>query len=178
MTTAPKLPPPEVDGADMASICGVTPQTIRVWMDKGMPGCSKPVRNALYVDLAKAIPWLRENIWQRMDLRAQKLQAEVNIIQMQEGVMAGALVPVSQIAAQWSEECSALRGRLLSMPTTLAPRIAGAALNEAQVQSLLKAAVHDALSALSGGAVDEEEDAIPEPVEVVMPRKRRKRSGN
>lgn len=175
---SPKLPAPEVDGADMARICGVTPQTIRCWMDKGMPGCSKPTRNSLYIDLAQAIPWLRDNVWQRQDLRQAKLQAEVNILSMQEQSMAGTLIAVADIADQWARECSTMRSRLLALPTTLAVRIAGSILSQDKIADLILAHINEALNCLSGDPLSAEEELPlkPDLPKIRMPRNKRKRA--
>ena len=172
-----KLPPPEVDGADMAKICGVTAQTVRNWMLQGMPA-SKPTRNSLYVNLAEAIPWLREKVWQRTDLRAAKLQSEVNILAMQEGTMAGTLVSVAQVADQWSQECAAFRSRILSLPTTLAVRIHTAGLTQDGIRELIAAHLAEALTCLSGDPVASEEElpAKSDLPKVRMPRNKRKKA--
>jgi hypothetical protein len=77
--------------------------------------------------------------------RTRKLAAEAQLAEMERAKYVG----VVDVAGAWGEVLSAVRGRLLSMPTTLATIVANE--NEvARCQEIIERHVHEALTELSG----------------------------
>ena len=81
--------------------------------------------------------------------RTRKLAAEAQLAEMELAKARHEYVGVADVAGAWSEVLSAVRGRLLSMPTTLATIVANE--NEvARCQAIIETHVHEALTELSG----------------------------
>ena len=81
--------------------------------------------------------------------RTRKLAAEVQLAEMELAKARHEYVGVADVASAWSEVLSAVRGRLLSIPTTLATIVANE--NEvARCQAIIETHVHEALTELSG----------------------------
>ena len=83
--------------------------------------------------------------------RTRKLAAEAQLAEMELAKARHEYVAVADVASAWSEVLSAVRARLLSMPTTLATIVANE--NEvARCQAIIETHVHEALTELSGYA--------------------------
>ena len=83
--------------------------------------------------------------------RTSKLAAEAQLAEMDLAKARHEYVSVADVASAWSEVLSAVRGRLLSMPTTLATIVANE--NEvARCQAIIETHVHEALTELIGYA--------------------------
>ena len=81
--------------------------------------------------------------------RTRKLAAEAQLAEMELAKARHEYVGVADVSSAWSEVLSAVRGRLLSMPTTLATIVANE--NEvARCQAIIETHVHEALTELSG----------------------------
>ena len=81
--------------------------------------------------------------------RARKVAAEAQLVEMELAKARHEYVAVADVACAWGEVLSAVRGRLLSMPTTLATIVANE--NEvARCQAIIETHVHEALTELSG----------------------------
>ena len=79
--------------------------------------------------------------------RTRKLAAEAQLAEMELAKARHEYVGVADVAGAWSEVLSAVRGRLLSMPTTLATIVANE--NEvARCQAIIETHVHEALTEL------------------------------
>ena len=88
--------------------------------------------------------------------RARKVAAEAQLAEMELAKARREFVAVADVASAWGEVLSAVRGRLLSMPTTLATIVANE--NEvARCQAIVENQVHEALTELS--AYDPDNDA-------------------
>ncbi len=80
--------------------------------------------------------------------RTRKLAAEAQLAEMELAKARHEYVGVADVAGAWSEVLSAVRGRLLSMPTTLATIVANE--NEvARCHAIIETHVHEALTELS-----------------------------
>ena len=80
--------------------------------------------------------------------RTRKLAAEAQLAEMELAKARHEYVGVADVASAWSEVLSAVRGRLLSMPTTLATIVANE--NEvARCQAIIETHVHEALTELN-----------------------------
>ena len=81
--------------------------------------------------------------------RTRKLAAEAQLAEMELAKARHEFVAVADVASAWGEVLSAVRGRLLSMPTTLATIVANE--NEvARCQAIVETQIHEALTELSG----------------------------
>ena len=81
--------------------------------------------------------------------RTRKLAAEAQLAEMELAKARHEYVAVADVASAWGEVLSAVRSRLLSMPTTLATIVANE--NEvARCQAIIETHVHEALTELSG----------------------------
>jgi len=81
--------------------------------------------------------------------RIRKVAAEAQLAEMELAKARHEYEGVADVASAWSEVLSAVRGRLLSMPTTLATIVANE--NEvARCQAIIETHVHEALTELSG----------------------------
>jgi hypothetical protein len=84
-----------------------------------------------------------------MDALDPALAAEAQLAEMELAKARHEYVGVADVAGAWGEVLSAVRGRLLSMPTTLATIVANE--NEvARCQEIIERHVHEALTELSG----------------------------
>ena len=163
----------EYNQEEFAAICMVTPQTLKLWDQDGLPPPERPIKNAVYYDLRVHLPWVIDNKFKKTaNLREQKLRAEVEILEMQKGTMDQSLVPVAQVAEQWSRECSTMRSRLLALPQVLAVRIHSAGLTQDQIATLIRDHVGEALNCLSGDplAASEELPVRKDVIKIRMPR--------
>jgi len=112
----------ELNMKGFAELCGVTTAALRLWVKEGMPGQSKPARNATYYDVALALPWVRDNKWKvAQDARARKLEAEASVAEMERDVMAGSLVSAADYRAATEDFNSRLRTNLMGFPDRLIP---------------------------------------------------------
>lgn len=69
-------------------------------------------------------------------------------VERENEVAAGNLIEIDKLEAQWQLILTRVRSRLLKMPTSLAPTVLGNTDAHA-IQSIIKDAVHDALTELS-----------------------------
>jgi len=77
------------------------------------------------------------------------MAAEAQLAEMELAKARHEYVSVADVAGAWGEVLSAVRGRLLSMPTTLATIVANE--NEvARCQEIIERHAHEALTELSG----------------------------
>ena len=83
--------------------------------------------------------------------RTRKLATEAQLAEMELAKARHEYVAVVDVASAWGEVLSEIRGRLLSMPTTLAT-IAANKNEVARCQAIIETHVHEALTELSGYA--------------------------
>lgn len=93
--------------------------------------------------------------------RARLTHHQANIAALDEDTKRGNLIPAEQVEQAWGDLVFAARARLLSIPTKAAPLVQSAE-NRAEVESILKATVYEALEELSHGGdrPHHREDAI------------------
>ncbi len=143
----------EMTQHEFAELCGVNRESIRLWTLEGMPGVSKPTRNSAYIDLRVALPWVRANKWANADDHQRLARIKADTAQLDLDLKLGSLMNVADAVATWERQCSGMRARLLSIPSTALSQ-AGLSTNQAEsVRDL----IYEALEALSG-----RKDAPPE----------------
>ena len=172
------LAPLEMNQVEFCDLCGITPQTVRNWMAEGLPGVTKPVRNAFYVNLREALPWVRDNKWQAADDRARLARIKADDAQLDLDKKLGTLMDAAEAVRAWETGCASMRSRMLSIPST-----AQTALGLSPAQgATLRDLVHEALEVLSGRMdtpvdVDVDEEApAPKPIPAGQRRRGRPRT--
>jgi hypothetical protein len=90
--------------------------------------------------------WLKKRSDKGHKDRLTKAQADV--AELEAGEMAGELVRVAPTTERWGKMCAAFKARLLTIPPTLAPRIAAPG-RAAEAQAELQRAIHEALTELA-----------------------------
>lgn len=79
--------------------------------------------------------------------RARRDKEQADHLALRNATTRGELAPVEELDAIWSQHIAAARARLLSMPSKLAPQLAGQ--DAAQIATAIKTEVHAALAELS-----------------------------
>lgn len=138
------------------------------WIRKGL-ACTKS-GNELLFNSAAVVAFLESQAEARAvannrpadadEARARKLSAEAELAEMERDERRGELVPIAAVERVVVEEYTALRAKLLSLPSKLAPQVAIES-GEAACRELLERGITEALDELSrdarevvGGAED------------------------
>lgn len=79
--------------------------------------------------------------------RARLAKEQADKYEMENSERRGVLADVEKLAAEWSRVGANIRTRLLSIPSTAAPQVAGLSIPEAK--HIIEQLIHDALSELS-----------------------------
>lgn len=74
--------------------------------------------------------------------RADKVELEVQ-------AKKGELIAVKEVEKKWAAMLIAFRGKMLTIPTALAPELSGMD-SPAEIEALLRRSIHEALNELSG----------------------------
>lgn len=146
--------------SQLASIFGVHRNTVAMWVQQGCPVDRMPDRKAgvpAGLDPAKVMKWTEERAVQLAlggregldieEARARKVSAEATLAELEVEKARGKLVEVEHVAAVVGEQFAAVRARLISMGTKLAPILAPDRTNE--VKAVLDQAVYEALDELA-----------------------------
>lgn len=151
--------------AELAALLGVHRNTVLAWVARGCPvheRGSSGRGNEHRFDLAAVVRWREDEAaraatgnTEGIDLdaaRLRKVAAEAALTELEVAKKRGQLVEIEAVATVVGEQFAAVRARLLSLPTKLAPLLAASTdLNEVQV--LLQQGVNEALSELSGDGI-------------------------
>jgi phage terminase Nu1 subunit (DNA packaging protein) len=174
--------------SEVATVCGVAPETVRRWVDQGCPVVRKSDGRkggtGWKFSTADVIEWRiarekrRSASEEHVDLeeaRRRKLAAEAELAEIEAAKQRGDVVPVEMVARIISDQFTACRARLLSIPTKLAPVLISST-DMVECRSLLEAAVDEALHELIGYAPDSDDGSTgreteggPGPGEAGMP---------
>lgn len=162
-----------VSQAELSSIFGVTPQTIRAWERKGCPVESKGKRGVAsrYVP-ADVIRWREEQAklaasgdLDAMDFeeaRRRKLAAEAATAELALAKAKGEVVALDLVGREVGAALAACRARLMSIGASVAPKV-GLAPDTAAIKEMVDDAIYEALDEISGVAF--EFDSDPEEVD-------------
>jgi phage terminase Nu1 subunit (DNA packaging protein) len=112
-------------GAELADLFGTQPSQIQQYVRNGLPVLpdTKPPR--FY--LPDVWQWLTEKNSNTAALieveRLRKITVEANLLEIKQLEEEGKLVHVEEVVLAYHEDLARLKGKLLSLPTKLAPRL-------------------------------------------------------
>lgn len=111
----------------------------------------KEGRSHLYEsDIALPMLYSKDgNVYDTEVERARLTHHQANNEALREAERRGELVSADMVLSAWQEKLTAMRAKLLSMPTKLTPLVISAD-DTISIESLIRAAIHDALDELSG----------------------------
>ncbi|MBS7546236.1 hypothetical protein [Ancylobacter oerskovii] len=89
--------------------------------------------------------------------RARLAKEQADAKAMENAVTRGELIPAADVGSTWEQICNEIKRVLLAMPADTAPLLGGKK-TTAQIESILRDRVQEALEALSGADVDVERD--------------------
>jgi len=130
----------------MSKAFGITPAAFYKWP---VSSIKKVGRERLYY-LPDCIAVKRsQDTRDQLDLteeRARLTMHQADKVELEVKVMRGELIPSDIIARVWSEYTSNMRAKLLGLPSTVAPRVAGGTM--AEVETEIRELIFDALDEL------------------------------
>lgn len=147
-----------VNQADLASILGVSPVTVRAWERKGCPVIERGARGrqASY-NTAAVVQWREEQAalaasgdTSAMDMeeaRRRKLAAEAALAEMELATKRGEYVLVDEVGAVVESEYSTIRANFMSMPGDVAADLEH--LQAHEIEELLATKVAEILNELA-----------------------------
>lgn len=143
--------------AQAAEVVGLTARRLRQLADEGE---GPPQTAGGQYDPKELGRWYRQRVMSELGVaddgvaydyeaeRARLTKAQADKTELEAAELAGALVRVEDVEAEWSRLLGASRARLLSLPTKAAPR-ARVAVNDEEAAALIEAEVIEALQELS-----------------------------
>lgn len=149
-----------VNKGDLAAVFGVSLTTIGGWVRRGCP---------FLVAGSKTVPWEFDTAavarWREQqaaiaaqgdtsdldidEAKRRKLAAEAALAEIDLARARGEVVEIEQVAEVIGEQFSALRARLMAMPSKVAPLVIGVG-DLGEVREVIDDHVRDALAELSG----------------------------
>jgi phage terminase Nu1 subunit (DNA packaging protein) len=150
-----------VNKRQLASVFGVSEETITQWMKAGMPVRTqrKGTRGNEY-ETADCIRWYvaRDSGGDRaLDLtqeRARLAKAQADKTELEAAELRGDLARYEDISSHWTRQSTACKSRLLVIPSKVAPRVRAAA-TDMDAASIIQSEICEALEELSGDGVPE-----------------------
>lgn len=146
---------------DFARLIGRTENYVRECITDGMPVTERGDRGTSWrIETGPAIWWLMQREAMRArgdearllhDPKVRREFAQAELAEMNVAVRRGELAPVELLRTAMEGAVMRARGRLLSIPTKLAPQVAG--LKPAEAKAVLEVAVHEALQELAAAPV-------------------------
>jgi len=143
--TAPTFPRDTI-----AAVIGVTPRHIGNLIKEGMP----TVGRGKY-DLAACVQWyidyrvrLASPATKFDNARLRKMVADAKKREIEVKKLEGDLIPADKVAEAWTTILGAVRAKLLSIPTKMAPLVL-AADDLAEAQEIIKGQIYEVLNELS-----------------------------
>ncbi len=143
--------------AQAAEIVGLTARRLRQLQDEG----SGPAQTAGgQYDPKEVGRWYRQRLLSEMGVagdgqaydyeaeRARLTKAQADKTELEAAELAGSLVRVDEVEAEWGRMLGSMRSRLLSLPSKAGPRVR-VALNDEESAALIEAEVLEALQELS-----------------------------
>jgi phage terminase Nu1 subunit (DNA packaging protein) len=151
-----------VSGSKLAKIIGFSRQTIIKWTREGMPvkKAGGKGKETVY-DTAEVISWLVGRGASAKDpglvpIRRRLLEIEANRREIHLARERGESVDIGDVLKTWTSRIQGCRGRLLGLPSRIAPEIVGCN-SIAEVHALIQQHVYEALDELSEGRTYEQE---------------------
>lgn len=141
----------------IARFTGVPASTIAYWHDRGFV----PDSDDMEIIVKAIIDFLRKQLEEKKQENSQKgdknnyfaektrlTSAQADKVELENAVRQGELFEAQEAERIWSAQIGACRARLLSLPTKLAPELAGIT-DPIAVQERLRSTIHEALQELS-----------------------------
>lgn len=151
MTHPRELP---VSVARCAAIFGVTSKCVRDWISEGMPVLKRGARgagNGSVLDLAAVVSWYvarRAGPFDPQQELARKNAALADRTEMENALRRGELCVIEDMQKAWADHIGVARTRLLAIPATVAPRVAGIA-DVPLIAAAIRTEIYGALTELS-----------------------------
>lgn len=140
-------------------VFGVAEETITQWQKAGMP--IKTQRKGTLgneYEVVACVQWREGQVTEGegpLNLnqeRARLAKAQADKTELEAAELKGEMVRYEEISAHWTDRGSAIRQRLLTMPTKIAPRLR-VAVNDQEAAALMTAEMLEALAEISGTGV-------------------------
>lgn len=143
---------------ETADFFGVAIGTVDLWVRRGL-SYEREGTN-VYFNSSQVTQWLEAQASERAagaagpagtldEARVRKTNADAALAELQLQRERGEVVPIADVAKTFGEQCAAVRAKLLSIPTKLAPRVAIEA-DEGTCRELLAREITEALNELVG----------------------------
>ena len=151
-----------VNQRQIAEIFGVTRETIRKWIDQGMPTRNGPSGVRLYLP-SEVIQWREGRATQAAldsvaitdieEAKRRKLAAEAAMAEIELSKARGEVVEIGLVGAEVGSALATCRARLLGIGASVVPRLQIAA-DGVEMKAIVDEAVHRALEEISDGALE------------------------
>lgn len=152
----------------MADAIGITPPTLDEWVRRGCPAVQKGARGRAWeFNSAAVMKWREEDIRDQTkgvevssadELRRRKLEAEVELVELDLSREKGAVVLVEEYERAMAKGFAEVRSRLRGvLPSRVAGRLA-ALTSETEIKAVLREEIDEALDVLSDSELIEEAD--------------------
>jgi phage terminase Nu1 subunit (DNA packaging protein) len=147
-----------VSKGDLATTLGVAINTVTGWVRRGCPYVEKGGKSKPWIfNTADVVKWREEMAAQaavgdtsKLDIeeaRRRKEAAQAAMIELDLAKRRGEVVEIEEVADAVGDDYANLRAKLLSLPTKLAPQVAGLE-DLAKCKAIIEKGVHDALEEL------------------------------
>lgn len=138
-----------VTQGEFAKAVGKTPQTIADAMREGLPH-EKEARNRVAIPVIDGVQWwIRNKLNQAVKSKDRQADADADISEMKRDQLAGSLVEVAAVQAEWAAHIGNARARLLQLPSKVAVRMEDS-MSIGEREAVVRELVHEALSELAG----------------------------
>jgi phage terminase Nu1 subunit (DNA packaging protein) len=143
-----------VNLGEAAQIAGVSVNTVRAWLRRGLPAVQRQGEWRIDVEAMQA--WRQRHLAAARPsagkreieaARARKLAAEAAMAEIDLALKCGDAVSIADAARGWAELVAAFRARILALPARLAPALV-AETDLLRARAAVEAALHEALREL------------------------------
>src|SRR5882672_917968 len=156
MPKKPEIAGKIVNRNEMSGILGCSPGTLDRHVAAGCPIIQRgTTKTGHKFNSADVIRWVKARkssaaVGQSDEGRRRYLLAVAELKEIQLAEKRGELVPIEAVQAKWTDECVAMRSRLLAMPGRLAGQLLMKS-DAAEIEAAIAEEVRGALSELSAG---------------------------
>lgn len=158
--------------AEMADAMGITPPTLDEWVKRGCPAVQRGARGRPWTfNSAEVLRWREDDIRSQAqgvevssenELRRRKLEAEVELIELELAQEKALVVTVQQFERGMAKAFGEVRSRLRGvLPARVAARVATLT-TETEIKEALRDEIDEVLESLADAALIEEDDLIDE----------------
>lgn len=155
-----------VNRGEMADLAGIAPTTLDAWVRRGCPAVARGGHGRPWAfNSADVFAWRLEDVRAQVkgvgassmeELHRRKLEAEVELAELESAREQGVVAPVEQFERAMSKAFGEVRSRLRGvLPGRVASRIA-ALTSEAEIKAVLREEIDGALEVLAAAELIEE----------------------